>query len=319
MCTVNTVMGPVAADALGRTLMHEHVFVQYGGAAPEYRWPGPQRDAIVAACCERAARIRDFGVATVVDPTTCDLGRNVELLAEVSERSGINLVCATGIYSTATYRVLRDRLGGPRAITALFVSELTEGIDGTSIRAGVIKVVTGRGPFSADEHELLLAAAAASVASGAPIITHTEGVRGEEQQRVLTDAGVPARHILVGHSCLSTDFTYHHRVLRGGSYLGFDRFGMEGDLSDEVRAEALLKLLQAGFAGRLMVSHDSVWHWVDGPAFGAAMPNWHAANFFQRVIPMLHYGGASDSQIETLLRENPRRFFAGEVVAGAPA
>ncbi len=75
-----------------------------------------------------------------------------------------------------------------------------------------------------------------------------------------------------------------------------------------------MKLLDAGYASRLMVSHDSVWYWANGPSIGTgAYKNWVPTNFFERVIPMLRFGGATDEQIETMLTENPRRYFAGQV------
>jgi len=208
---------------------------------------------------------------------------------------------------------LRERLGGrPEAVAGLFIRELSEGIGTTGVKAGIIKAVTGADEIEDEEQELLLAAAAAAVQTGAPITTHTEGLRGEEQQSILVNAGVPAHRIIIGHSCLATDFAYHRRIIEGGSYLGFDRFGMPG-MPDEVRAAALLRLLEAGYASRLVVSHDSVWHWVGGPTMGTGSCRyWKPTNFFERVIPMLKQGGATDEQILSVLDENPRRFFAGE-------
>ncbi len=309
---VNTVAGPITADQLGRTLMHEHVFVQYGGPGADMLKPGPQRDEIVSVCCEYVSKISRFGVKSLVDPTTVDLGRNVPLMVEIATKTGYNILCATGIYSTATYLQVRERLGNsPDAVAALFIKELTEGINDTGVKAAVIKVVTGQPVISEAEHELLLAAAKASVETGAPIITHTEGILGDKQQQILCSAGVPAHRIMIGHSCISTDFAYHMGIVQGGSYLGFDRFGMPG-MSDEVRAATLLKLIEAGCAAHLMVSHDSVWYWVGGPKIGTGpYKNWHPANFFERVIPLLKQGGAADEHIQTVLQENPRRFFSG--------
>lgn len=308
---INTVTGTIQPEQLGRTLMHEHVFVQYGGPSADCCGPGRRFDEIVTTCTAYIEQIRRYGIQTLVDPTTVDLGRNVPLLAALSAKTGFNIICATGIYSTGAYRQIRERLGGsPDAVADMFIRELTQGIDDTGIRAGIIKVVTGAPVIDADEYELLQVAAAASVATGTPIITHTEGVLGDEQQRVLTNAGVPARRIIIGHSCLSTDFNYHEHIVREGSYLGFDRFGMPG-MPDEIRAETLLKLIVAGYATRLVVSHDSVWYWVGGPTLGVgAYKNWKPTNFFERVIPMLEYGGATDEQIATILSDNPRRFFA---------
>jgi phosphotriesterase-related protein len=314
--SINTVTGPISPEQLGRTLMHEHVFVEYGGPSSDSVRPGPRRDEIISICNGYIEQIRAFNIATLVDPTTVDLGRNAALLADIAAQTNFNIICATGIYSTATYVRMRDRLGGnPDAVAGMFIKELTEGIDNTGIKAGIIKVVTGGTKISREEHELLLAAAKASVATGAPIITHTEGILGDEQQRILTRAGVPAQRIIIGHSCLSRNFDYHRSIAQGGSYLAFDRFGMPG-MTDEVRAASMLKLIDAGCAAHLMVSHDSVWYWVDGPTIGVgAYKNWVPTNFFERVIPMLHYGGATDEQIEMILSENPQRFFSGRQIA----
>jgi len=311
--SINTVAGPISPEQLGRTLMHEHVFVEYGGPSATLCQPGYAFDEAVAACLDFAAQVRACGVASLVDPTTVDLGRNIPLLAEIAARTGLHIICCTGIYNTGTYLRLRAQLGNrPEAVADLFVRELSEGIGQTGVKAGIIKVVTGADEIEDEEQELLLAAAAAAVQTGAPIVTHTEGIGGPEQQRILVKAGVPAHRIIIGHSCLATDFAYHQSILAGGSYLGFDRFGMPG-MADEQRADALLRLLKAGYASRLVVSHDSVWHWVGGPRMGAGSCRyWKPTNFFERVIPLLKQGGATEAQVAMLLDENPRRFFAGE-------
>ncbi len=307
---IMTVTGPVQPEALGIVLMHEHVFVEYGGPSAEYCTPGGSFDTILSRCCAMAERIKRHGVKTVVDPTTADLGRNVPLLTALAHATGIQYICATGIYSAAVYRQLRARLGGQAAVADLFVRELTDGIDRTEVRAGIIKIATGARAFSRDERELLEAAAHASCATGAPIMTHTDGVLGDEQQRLLISCGVPAERIVIGHSCLSRHVDYHRRILEGGSYLGFDRFGMPG-MDDEQRAASLHHLIAAGYGSQLVVAHDSVWWWIDGPDRSAAScRHWTPTNFFERVIPMLRYAGVRDEQIQELLVENPCRLFS---------
>ncbi len=308
---INTVTGTISPSQLGVVLMHEHPFVQFGGAGPDTLSPGPKRNEIVAVCVDQIEKIRAFGVATIVDPTTVDLGRSVRLMKEIGEKTGIQIIAATGIYSTAAYLQMRPHIGDtPEEVAELFISEITESIGGTGVRAGIIKVVTSNPPIGDHEHLLLLAAARAAVETGVPITTHTEGVLGDVQQRILTEAGVPASRIIVGHSCGSTDEDYHLGILQGGSYLGFDRFGMENAMPDRVRVASLIKLLKAGWAHRLFVSHDSVWYWGDsGPG---AIQNWQPGNFFTRIVPMLKNDGVTDEQIRTMLEVNPRRFFEGE-------
>ncbi len=140
---INTVTGTITPEQLGKTLMHEHMFVQYGGPSSEMLRPGPARSEIVSACTGYIEQIREFGVESLVDPTTVDLGRHPLLMAEVAAQTGFNIICATGIYSTSTYMRIREQLGGQDAVTELFIRELTEGIDDTGVKAGIIKVVTG--------------------------------------------------------------------------------------------------------------------------------------------------------------------------------
>lgn len=307
---VHTVNGAIAPSELGAVLMHEHPFVQFGGAGPDSLHPGPKREAIVASCLEQIARIRDFGVQSIVDPTTFDLGRNIPLMQDICAKTGFHIVCATGIYSTSTYLQMRPEMGdSPTAVAELFIKEITDGIGDTGVRAGIIKVVTSFPPVGKPEKLLLLGAAEAAVATGVPITTHTEGVLGDVQQQILTSAGVPAERIIVGHSCGSTDFDYHMGIVRGGSYLGFDRFGMENAMPDGVRVASLVKLFKAEAVERLFVSHDSVWYWGDsGPG---VVQSWEPCNFFTRIVPMLKDAGVTDAQIRTVLVENPRRFFGG--------
>ena len=315
MTDINTVTGTIKPEELGRTLMHEHIFVQYGKPSPETMHPGPKFDEIMSVCTGYIDQLKNYGVASIVDPTTVDLGRNVPLMTALAEKTGFNIVCCTGIYSTGTYINMCEELGGGwERIAEFFIKELTEGIDNTSVKAGIIKVVTGYPEVSALEREILLAAAKASVATGAPIITHTEGVLGDEQQEILGEAGVPLNKIIVGHSCISTNFNYHMQIIKEGSYIGFDRFGMEGGMPDEVRAASIVKLIKAGCASRIIVSHDSVWYWVGGPnPCSTQYANWKPTNFFERVIPMLKYEGITDDDIDAMLKENPRRFFSGEI------
>jgi phosphotriesterase-related protein len=122
---------------------------------------------------------------------------------------------------------------------------------------------------------------------------------------------------VIGHSCGTADHAYHRRIVDAGSYLGFDRFGLDMLQPDAERVKALLALIHAGRGPQVVVSHDSVWCWRGAPIpsreIQAQMEKvWNPTHFFERIVPRLADGGASDAQIEQLLVENPRRFFAGE-------
>jgi phosphotriesterase-related protein len=323
---VQTVTGPVPADRLGPTLMHEHLTVGYGGWESDTLRPGPTAAERYAICVERIRELQALGYRTLVDPCPNDLGRDVELMAKVAQATGFQIICATGLYKEAEGGVPYWRMQGRYAssldaMTELFVHELTEGIGRTGVRAGILKVATGPGRMSDYERTVFEAAAKAAVLTGAPITTHPdEGTIGDVQQGVLTAAGVPAHRIVIGHSCGTSDHAYHMRIARGGSYLGFDRFGLEILHPDAERVAALLRVLQAGGGDRVVVSHDSVWCWRGEPLPRAMLAQateiWNPTHFSRRIVPQLREGGASEAQIDALLEGNPRRFFAGEPLAG---
>lgn len=320
--SINTVTGPIGPDALGRTLMHEHLMIGMPGWESDSFHRGPRRAERLAICVDRIEEIKALGYRSMVDPCPNDLGRDVEFMAEVAQRTGFNIICATGLYKQSegghAYWSMKAYSGScVEQMTELFVREITEGVPGTGVRAGVIKVATGHGAMTAYEREVFTAAARASVATGAPITTHTDGgTMGDAQQALLVALGVPPHRILIGHSCGTSDLGYHLGIARAGSYLGFDRFGLEAVDSDRDRVAALVAVLGAGMGDRVVVSHDSVWC-----SRGEPMPpdvearlheTWNPAHFDRKIVPMLRDAGIAEEQIEALVHDNPRRFFEGE-------
>lgn len=322
MTTINTVNGTVNADDLGRTLMHEHLIIGMPGWEADTAHPGPNREQIVATCIENIKQLQEIGVNSLIDPCPNDLGRDAGVMREVAAATGFNIICSTGLYyesGSAYWRAKTRMSSGVRYVSQLFIRELTEGIGDTGIKAGIIKVATTRGEITDYEKVIFEAAAIASSETGAPITTHTDdGVLGDQQQAFLVKHGVPANRIVIGHSCGTSDHDYHMRILKGGSYLGFDRFGIETDQTDENRVAALLAVLKSGAEAQVVVSHDSVWCWKGSqfpPSVLAKLQEtWNPLRFFKVIIPMLKEGGATDEQIDKFLVDNPRRFFKGEAL-----
>jgi phosphotriesterase-related protein len=324
---INTVTGTIGVDELGRTLAHEHLLIGYPGWEADTIRKGPDRAEAMARCLDRVAEMKAHGVRSMIDPCPNDLGRDVEFMADVAARTGLQIICATGLYKEdeggAPYWKFRARFGGSaESIAELFIRELTDGIGATGVKAGIIKVATGAHGISDYERVLLRAAAIASVETGAPITTHTdEGRFGDQQQTILVESGVPAHRIIIGHSCGSADHGYHMQILERGSYLGFDRFGIVVLQDDEVRIRSLLALLAKGRSSQIVISHDSVWCWrgepipdENDPNLAALLSIWTPTHFFERIVPKLKAGGATDAQLTQMLEENPRRFFAGDPV-----
>ena len=324
MRQVQTVVGPSAPDKLGKVLIHEHFLIGHPG------WEGDQtvarfdREQIVQAGVKMAARVRSHGVQTVVDATPNDLGRNVEILREIAERGGINIICASGYFSEAQggscyFRTLSQFADGAGLIYELIKREVTEGIRDTGIRPGILKIATGEGAITDYERTFFKVAARVSQEDGIPISTHTErGTMGPEQVELLLSEGADPERILIGHSCGNTDFDYLLRILEKGVYVGFDRFGIEGVMgtpTDAERVRSLLRLLERGHVNRILISHDWINFWLARPLVNdivaMVLPKWNPGHFFEDILPELRAAGVSDEQITAMLVDNPRRFLGG--------
>lgn len=324
--SIETVCGPISTDDLGVTLMHEHLLIGYPGAEADTLHPGPNPIEMRRICVEKIRSMQEHGIRSMLDPCPNDLGRDVQLARDVAEETGFNIICATGLYKEneggLPYWHFHRSVGqAVERMTELFIHELTQGIGDTGVKAGIIKVATGEGTITDYEYEVMTAAAAASVETGAPITTHTDqGTMGEEQQKFLLGQGVPAHKIVIGHSCGSADQAYHTRIVDKGSYLGFDRFGIGVLAPDEQRIEALLALLKKGCEKQIVVSHDSVWC-TRGEPFPALMVEsmdpdslFDPTHFHRNIIPELLKRGASQEQIDTMLIDNPKRYFSGQAI-----
>lgn len=316
---INTATGRVEAADLGRTLMHEHLVVGMPGWQSDTRVPAPDFRNMVAACVDRVQELQAGGFTSMVDPCPSDLGRDPELIGEVAARTGFNIIFATGLYNEhhggATYwsTVFRTDPDGEKRLRDVFVDEIENGVRGTGLKPGILKVGTAFPPFSDYEKGVFRAAAMASLATGTPITTHSEGVLGDEQLALLKSEGVPASRVIIGHCCGSEDHDYHMRIVNGGGFVGIDRFGIQRPLSDESRIASILKLKEKGALGSLIVSHDSVCCWLGAmlpTAIADYMREFANPMRFSRVIaPMLESAGVTAAEIETLLVDNPRRYF----------
>ncbi len=327
--TVQTVTGAIPVSELGRTLMHEHLFIAFGGAEfdPTAVFDRP---AFVAEAARRLRELREVhGVRSFVDPCPIELGRDVTLMREISEKSGVHVICTTGFYFEEMGLPPYWRARTTDEIAELYIREITHGIGTTGIRAGAIKVATGAPIITEQEKRFLAAACIAQQATGVPIITHTQdGVGGPEQQRLFADGGVDAHRCLIGHCCGNADPAYHRRIVDGGTYIGFDRIGIPRLMPDETRADNLAKLVRDGFRSQVMMSQDRHCGWLGkfqrqtSPRELARIEELRAEGkypppysyIFTDFLPLLHARGVNQEDIAFMLDENPRRFFAGESI-----
>ena len=317
---VQTVLGPLDASGLGFTLSHEHVA---DGLTFLNEWPESSggQAGFVAAFVDKLKRVRAGGVHTIVDLTTYDVGRDIRFLEEVSRRSGMQVVAATGqrfVPPDIPDERLVARTAGEFA--AFFIKEIEQGIDGTNIKAGVIKVAAQGRNIRPLEENALRGAARASKATGIPISTHTHARQrgGETQAEIFEAEGVSPSRVSLGHSDDSGELDYLLGLVKRGYTLGLDHVnrGFSPDFKPplETRAEFIRELVAAGFADRIFLSHDS--------EFGSSLLPEDKKEFREKLnpdgmlfntrklIPYLRQIGVPEAAIQAITVDNPARFFS---------
>ncbi len=315
MAPVQTVRGPVDADDLGVTLMHEHVFV----LSPELmgNYPtGWEEEERVADAIERLRALAGVGVSTIVDLTVVGLGRYLPRIERIAAEVPVNIVVATGLYTYDDlpmyfhYHGPGAVLGGEEPLVAMFVTDIREGIAGTGVKAGMLKCATDEPGVTPGVERVLRAVARAHRETGVPISTHTHAGtrRGLEQQEIFAAEGVDLSRVVIGHSGDTTDVAYLEELLANGSYLGMDRFGIDLVPFDD-RVGIVATMCDRGHADRMVLSHDASCFidWLPNDLLPVVMPNWHYLHIHRDVLPALRDRGVTEQQIRTMLVDNPKR------------
>jgi len=303
-------------------LVHEHVLVGYPGWFMDTRMPPFIRHEALARVVDAFQQLHAYGVKTVVDPCPMDLGRDVSFVAEVAQRSGIDLICTTGVYFEAEGIPFTLRHLETDAVADIFQKEIEDGIGLSGIRPGLIKIATGNGQVTEYERKMLTAASRAAARTGLVLLSHTQNCTcGHDQIDIVTGEGVNASRLLVGHSCGRDDNEYQAALARRGAYVGFDRFGIEIFNSDASRMKNVKQMIDAGLRDHVMLSHDTVNCWLGGvPGVGdpaqvaAVVPNWKLTHLFENILPALQQMGVPAADLDHILTENPRRYLAKEAV-----
>ena len=301
--TVQTVRGPVTAAALGVTLPHEHVLVDFVGAdrVTPSRYDA---DAAFRKALPFLEQVRRLGGRTLVECTPAYLGRDVRLLERLSAASGLHLLTNTGYYGA-----VNDKFLPPHAFTetadqlaARWIAEARGGIDGTAIRPAFMKIGVDAGPLSAVDEKLVRAAARTHRATGLPIYSHTgDGAAAIAQLAVLEQERVGLDAFVWTHAQNEKDEAVHLAAARRGAWVAFDGLGRQ---SLDRYVGVVLAFRDAGLLNRLLISHDAGWYRVGEPDGGDYRPH---TDLFELFLPALRARGVSDADIATLTTANPQR------------
>ena len=332
---IRTVLGDVDVGSVGDCLMHEHVLfdiVPPGTAGdrdapiePATRWQidyrsnehagnAHQQDPAVAS--EEVRAFVEAGGSLIVDQSVHGLARDPEGLRRVSRASGAHLVACAGTY-TAPYLDAATVALDVDELTERFLREVTVGLDGTDVRAGLIGEIGCSWPLEEIERRALSAAARASRLTGAAISVHPgrhRAAAAEIVECLCREGAEPARVVICHMDRTYPDGRGVAEVLALGVNVEWDFFGIEqshywlGDVelpTDRGRLRLIGELAESGFAERLLLSQDictktRLLRW-GGHGYGHLLRN---------VRPLMRLLGFDAALVETLLGANPRRLLA---------
>jgi phosphotriesterase-related protein len=318
MTQVETVRGPVDSAALGRTYMHEHIFVLTADVQQNYPDEWGDEDTRVADAVQKLTELAGRGVTTIVDPTVIGLGRYIPRIQRIADQvPDFNIVVATGCYTYGDVPFFFHYRGpglGQAAdpMVDMFIGDITDGIAGTGVKAGMLKCAIDTQGMTGGVERVMRAVAKAHRATGTPITIHTHpgSQQGLAAWKLLEDEGVDPRRVVLGHSGDSSDLEYLQPLAEAGFILGMDRFGINLEATFETRADTVVELCKRGFAENMVLAHDAACYidWIEPWAL-AATPQWHYLHILDDVLPYLLDKGVTEEQIETMLTGVPRRIF----------
>ncbi|HVU71704.1 MAG TPA: phosphotriesterase-related protein [Mycobacteriales bacterium] len=315
---VETVRGPIPTSEMGRTLIHEHVFVMT--TETQLQWPGEfDEEAKVAEAITKLRELRDSGIQTIVDPTVDGLGRNIPRIQRINEAvPDLNIVVATGVYTYGDapnffrYRGRGVHESLPEPMVDLFVGDIRDGIQGTGVKAALLKCAIDEPGLTTGVERVLRAVAQTNRQTGTPVMVHTHpGTKtGLEVARVLDEEGVPPSAVQLAHSGDTDDVDHLTELAEKGYFLGMDRFGIELHVSFDQRVDTVVELCRRGFAGQMALAQDAACYldWME-PSTAALMVNWNYFHVGRDVVPALLDRGVPPEQVDELLIGSPRRWF----------
>jgi len=302
---VITVNGEIPLGAMGKTLHHEHLLVDFIGADSTgyHRW---NRDSVVEKVLPYLIEIKEMGYKTLVECTPEYLGRDPELLKILSKKSGIQLITNTGYYSAVNAKFLPEHAFTETAsqLAERWINEARNGIEGTGVFPGFIKIAVERGPLEEINRKVVEAAAITHKATGLTVMSHTgPALPAFQQIDILKKAGVHPSAFIWTHAQNEPDFNNHFKAAQMGAWVAFDNFTRD-NLEKYVKFAREMKT--RGLLHKLLFSHDAGWYKPGEPGGG----NFRGFTDIENIlIPALRDAGLSQQDIHQLFVTNPAKAF----------
>jgi len=312
---VMTVTGPIKAARMGTTLVHEHLLVDFTGV-DSAGIPWWDQDSVVARVIPFLEEIMEMGVETLIECTPAYLGRDPSLLRVLSEKTGLNLVTNTGYYGAHdnTYLPASFYNLTVRELAAVWVNEYENGINGTGVRPGFIKIAVGpEDTLSAEHIKIVSAAALTHNQTGLVIASHTGPDKPAlEQIQILKTYGVSPSSFIWVHAQRGT-LEGNITAAGEGAWVSLDNINGENNAEPGERfsiawyADRILSMKEEGLLGKVLVSHDAGWY-TPGEENGGEFRGF--TDVFNLLVPALKERGFTEKEIELLLSQNPMNAFS---------
>lgn len=318
MKKIETVNGRVDAADLGFTLMHEHLI---------FNFPEEHRKAAVEYTRGKLDDFKAAGGRTIVDLTPF---RKMDWIFETCKGYDLNFILPTGYYLEGLPGKLPQgaltRSVGQHA--EMMEKEIVEGIDGTGVKAGIIKVAGNLPVLTPWEVSVFTAAAKASVKTKTPIATHAcAGQRA--QQDALLRAGADLSHVFYSHveakfgwegRDVHEELEYYMALLKEGSRIQFNNFDFYFDTPKDELVFLLRNVADRGYLDRIFISIDMNYEidadgsiWPEATREHPETRKRDYAYIIKETIPLLRDDvGFTDKEIATIFVENPKRYFNWE-------
>jgi len=300
---IGTVTGRLPAAEMGLTLPHEHVMCDFIGADKVSRNRYNQEE-VIATALPFLREIQQLGVKTFVDCTPAFLGRDPEILACLSKKTGLVILTNTGFYKEPylpkyTWEVSEERLA------EMWAGEILEGIEGTGIKAGFIKIAVNPGPLIPIQKKIVIAACRTHRMTGAAIASHSvSGIAALEQLDILEKEKVDPSAFIFVHAQGEKDMSLHREAARRGAWIEYD--GIRDETARE-HLDFLIRMLDMGFERQLLISQDSGWYNVGEKDGGKYRSH---AFIVRDFLPLMESSGITKETITTITVNNPARAFA---------
>lgn len=313
---IMTINGLIHKTEMGITLEHEHVVVDFTGAETVTQPQYPLQLAL-DSLLPYFRDLSKYQVNTLIECTPQYIGRDVKLLKELSREAGLNILTNTGYYAAADKNFLPAHAYTETAeqLAERWIREWNEGIEGTEIRPGFIKLGVGKNPLDDIEQKLIEAGALTHLATGLKIAIHTgSAVAAQGEIEILAKHGVAPEALIIVHAQNASD-DEQVRLAKQGAWVSLDGI-FDSPKSIYRYSRSLVRLKGEDLLHRVLISQDAYWQVMkkeDSVIYFERMGSSYAA-IFEVLLPALLEKGFTQQEIDQLLITNPAEAYKIEVL-----